>query len=586
VSIREELLEPLRRTLAWLLSLRDAHGRIVCPEHRIEHTGKSAGAAVLAAQLARHDPARREQHVAAALQQGRRLVANLRREGTSPCHTFWPGRHDPFNSSNAIIDGGACSDALAELATDFAHELATDERAAFVAASTLHARTYLKYAVLDKGIPAQRAWGLSGLAAAWTLERESELEHAAMQAIGALESLQHDDGSFPYHPLAMGAEHPGASDVSAFYHSRIGGFVSFALERLARDPGVPPFARLVGGALDFLEALQGPDGIKCGLVEAKPWYWGANYEVASHPFDVYALARGAVHLRRERYERAALRAYRAWIEHLTPQGIPQSHRAAPGRRKSYQCPVFWACHAEWIARALPDLERFAARERTDERGPCAGIDISLRWFPNAGVARLEDDRVVAWVRGARPGCNVHHGSPHGAGLLRVVRKSDRSELLARERLAARQEAEWSGSAGSFAPARGWRDGHRELRFALWLARNHWRGGRHAAALDAPFDVFRRGVLDFASADVSSAFDLAPRVELMDDGLRLEVELAHRGGERDGAARVERTFQVDGEGLSVTERVLQRGEVRELDYRVPSTARDVERDGATLRYRLA
>ena len=56
-------------------------------------------------------------------------------------------------------------------------------------------------------------------------------------------------------------------------------------------------------------------------------------------------------------------------------------------------------------------------------------------FPSVNLARIEDRRVVAWVRGARPDYNVHHGSPHGAGLLRVVRRADGVELLERRRLA-------------------------------------------------------------------------------------------------------------------------------------------------------
>lgn len=591
-AVREEFVEPLRRTLEWLLSLCDAQNRIVCPEHKLEHTGKSAGAAVLALQLAVHDPARRAHYVDAAVGQGRRMATNLRREGDSPCFTFWPGRHDPFNSSNAIIDGGACSDALSDLVKQLGPELSSVDRGAFADAATIHAWTYLRYAVLDKGIPAQRAWGLSGLAAAWALERgddlaqRAELERAALQAVGELEGLQHPDGSFPYHPLDLGAEHAGASDVSAFYHSRIPGFTLFALERLGEVERADQRAGEQRIGRIAAEALHGPDGIKCGLVEAKPWYWGANYEVASHAFDVYALAHGARVFGRERWARAALRAYRAWSMHLAPNGEPRSHRDAPGSRKSYQCSVFWACHAEWIARALPDLEHFAARLDEPVRGPGRGIDLQVRWFPSASLARLEDDRVVAWVRGSRPGFNLHHGSPHGAGLVRVVRVSDHAELVARERLSESQEAEWSGHAGSFELTRGWKHGRSPLRFSAWLARNHWRGGRFAQALGAPFDVARRGILAFASSAVSSAFDIAPEVELLPDGVRLVVELAHRGGERAGRARIQRTFQIDGEGLTVAERVLDRGTVRDLDYRVPATATDVVREQGEIRYRLS
>ena len=50
------ILEPLGRTLSWLLSLRDGEGRILCPQHRVEHTGKSAGVIGLALALREHDP--------------------------------------------------------------------------------------------------------------------------------------------------------------------------------------------------------------------------------------------------------------------------------------------------------------------------------------------------------------------------------------------------------------------------------------------------------------------------------------------------------------------------------------------------
>src|SRR5262245_16767679 len=214
--VREEIQEPLRRCLAWLASLRDRDGRILCPEHKVEHTGKSAYAIVSACELLAIDPSRDAGFLRdLAIGQARRLVANLVREGTSPCHTFRPGFHDPFNCSNNVIDGGAASDALATIVRSLGPALDASDRERFAAASLLHARTYLRYAVLDKGIPAQRAWGLTGLAGAFSLERDADLEKAGAQAVADLASIQHADGSYPYHPIGWGAEHPGASDVSA-----------------------------------------------------------------------------------------------------------------------------------------------------------------------------------------------------------------------------------------------------------------------------------------------------------------------------------------------------------------------------------
>lgn len=573
--VREELLGPLRRTLGWLLSLRDPAGRILCREHRIEHTGKSAGALVLALELLRLDPAAdRARLLGAAVEQGRRLVANLVREGTSPCHTFRPGRHDPFNCSNSVIDGGAASDALAQLVLDAGPELGAAERESFRAASLLHARTYLRYAVLDKGVPAQRAWGLTGLAAAFALEPDPDLERAALEAVGMLEAIQHPDGSYPYHPLEWGGLHPGSGDVSSFYQSRVTGFLIYALERLGRDPRQALFAAPLGRGLDFLRALQGADGIKCGLVEAKPWYWGANHEVASHPFDVFALARGATLFDRPLLAEAALRAFRAWVEHLSEEGVPTSHRHRPGLGRSYQCPLFWASHAMWLARAAPDLERAldlpAAPPRTGR-----GLDLAVAWYPDAQLARLEDGAVQAWVRGGRPPNNLHHGSPHGAGLLRVLRKADGVELLERRRGDAHQEGEWTGRAGRPAPRRGLAAGGRELRFSLWLARVHRRAGRGGEALRAPLGVLREGVLAYASSSVSSAFDLAPRVEVLPDGIELLVEPAHRGGAPGGGARIARSFRLGGDGLEVREELREVGRVRGLAYRLPAAAQDIQ-----------
>ena len=582
-EVREELLEPLRRTLRWILSLRDGAGRIVCPEHGVEHTGKSAGAAVLALELAPYGDgaALRE----AAIGQGRRLVANLVREGTSPCHTFRPGRHDPFNCSNSVIDGGACSDALSALVLGLGDALPAAEREAFAAASLLHARTYLRYAVLDKGIPAQRAWGLTGLAAAHALEADELLERAALEAVGVLEGIQHGDGSYPYHPLEWGGAHPGAADVSAFYQSRITAFLVYSLERLGRDPRGDVFAGPLRRGLDFLLALQGVDGVKVGLVEAKPWYWGATYEVASHPFDVYALARGWRLFGRARLATAAVRAFRAWAAHLGPDGVPSSHRPGPGRGRSYQCPLFWAAHAEWLARALPDLEAALRAGHPQPEPAAGGIDLSVAWFPDAQLGRVEDGRVTAWVRGARPTYNVHHGSPHGAGLLRVQRRADGADLLERCRLGGHQEGEWSGRAGLPSLARGWAGGGDELRFSLWQARVHLRAGRSAEALRAPLAVARRGVAAFAAPRVSSAFSIAPEVRVDGDGIELSGPLAWRGGAPLAGSRIERRFQVDGDGLVVSERVLDTGGARGLTYGVPHAATEVQRRDGWVTYRL-
>jgi len=572
--VREALVAPLRRAFGWHAGLRGGDGRIVCPWHGVEHTGSNAGLVVTALELLRHDPqADGEALRRTARSEAARLVANLVREGDSPCHTFRPGRHDPFNASNGIIDGGACADALAELVQVLGPELPAAEREAARQAALLHARTYLRYAVLDKGVPAQRAWGLTGLAQACRLERDAELERAALEALAVLGRVQHADGSVPYHPLEWGAEHPGAADVSSFYQSRVSAFTAFAQERLGLTDAGPTLPR----ALEFLAALQGPDGLKCGLVEAKPWYWSAHYEVASHPFDVYAFAAGARRTGVAQHAQRARLAYDAWSAHLADDGRPRDHLVAGLERPSYQCPVFWAGHAAWIARALPELERAAAASAPPE-SPAPRI----AWFPDAQLARLDDGCVAAWVRGARPPFNVNHGSPR-SGLLRVHARARAADVLAHEHPRIAGPGEWTARAGGWSPARGWRNGASELRFALWIARVHARAGHASWALAEPWRTLRRGVLSVGSPELASCWAREARATLAPRSIELRTALAHRDGRAQPGAELTRRFEVDGRGLRVDE-TLAAGCAAE--YAVPAEAREVERGPGSVRYRLA
>ena len=586
---RAAITEPLHRVLAWLASHGEGRedGALVCAEHRIEHTGKVAGVVVLATELARYAaPDERQRLFELARGQCARIAGRLEREGDSTCFTFRPGRHDPYNCSNSVIDGGACSDALATFVLAFGDELPPEERERYAHASVLHAQTYLRYAIVDKGVPAQCAWAMTGAAQAFRLSGHEVLRLACEVGAERLAARQRADGSFPYHPADWGAAHPGAGDASAYYQSRVTAFTSFALEAaLGPDAGAAADTAAAAG-LDFLHGLVGPDGVKVGSVEAKPWYWGAEYEVASHPFDIAAFA---VEWRRTRAPRAAeaLRAsWRAWLSHLEPGGAPRSHLpGAHGERRrgeSYQCAFFWAAHACWIARSIPELAEALACE-----GSAAGAPEEPRgWrtFPDVDLARLDTEDVVAWVRGARPPGNRSHGSPAG-GLLRVFSRAAGRDLYQAPYLERRAPANWSGSSGFFDPGRGWRAGAADLRFSAWLTRNRLRAGDGVAALGIPLHTLRRSVASFASSAVSTAFDRAARLErVSEDEVRLESCLAHRDGSPAGG-RVERTFRRAGAGLEVEERLLDDGGVRGLWFRPPLGATILLEEPGHIRYRF-
>jgi hypothetical protein len=600
LSALEQVTAPLERVFAYLLA-QERDGRLTCPEHRVEHTGKNANVAIMACALARLAGGEGETYYQAARSIALRVAQCLVREEGSTAWTFRPGRHDPFNASNNVIDGGCCSDALGEVLHTFGDRLSSQERASLTRASVLHAQTYLRYAALEKAIPAQRAWGLTGLAQAWTLCGHEVLELASRGAIALLAGQQRADGSYPYHPEPLdpegtgsGPSHPGAADVSAFYQSRVSAFQFHALECLGLDPASegPGEARLGGaaqsagaatadkrpgplvGGLEFLLGLQGPDGRKCGLVEAKPWYWGADSEVASHPFDVYAFARGWRHFGRRDFGLAAARAFRAWVELLDRDGAPASHAPGSGHGRSYQCPFFWASHGAWIARAGADLSRAL------ELAEPAPAPPSLQLFRDTQLARLENEQLVAWVRGARPAWSALHGSPLGSGLISVRARVDGRELL------PRGTGQWSGRAGHFSWQRAKLHGAEPLRFSRWLARNHLRCARWGAALAAPCHAARQGALAFGSPRVSSAYATAARISQSAPlALALETSLGRPGGQGLENSRLERDYAVDEGALCVTERLLETGGAAALDYTLPPGAVDVARSGNTISYRL-
>ncbi|MEM9381186.1 MAG: hypothetical protein AAGB93_14635 [Planctomycetota bacterium] len=588
-TLRPELYQPLRRVLDWMLRHRDPRtGALVCPEHRIEHTGKTAGAVVLALELARYaEAAERDELHGVAREQCERITGRLEREGDSTCFTFRPGRHDPYNCSNSVIDGGACSDALAACVLALGDRLGADERERFTRASVLHAQTYLRYAIVDKGVPAQCAWAMTGAAQAFRLSGHEVLRLACEVGAERLAGTQRGDGSFPYHPTEWGGGHPGAADASAYYQSRVNAFVSFALETaLGPEDGARADATFARG-LDFLHGLAGPHGVKVGSVEAKPWYWGAEYEVASHPFDIAAFATEWRRTRAPRAARALRASWSAWVAHQDPSGAPRSHArrgdAPQKRRRSYQCRFFWAAHACWIARALPELQE--AFDALPEEEPAAAPD-RRGWthFPDVDLARHDGPELIAWFRGARPPGNASHGSPAGGGLVRVHSRASGRDLFVAGRFQRRPEGAWSGAHGLPSPGRGWREGGEDVRFSRWLLRNRWRSGERLAALREPFRALRRSVLDFASPVCSAAFDRTARLDLDGDVLRLVGPFAHRGGAVVGG-RVERTYRAVDGGLEVEERCVDDAGVRGLWFRPPLAAVVLESDERRVRYRF-
>ncbi len=567
VTLRLGILRGLSRYLA---RLRGPDGALVCPRHRVEHTGKNVYGALIDLYNWRYT--RDETFLEPLRVVALRTVDNLGEDPESRVPVFLPGRVDPRNASTNAIDGGACADVLATLLEEVPEAFSDEERARIADALERHVEGYLRHAARDRPITAQRLWAGTGVArAARLLRRDDWAADALAGCARALDELT-PDGISPYIPAGSDhCTHPGLADISTFYHSRTPGFVLYIHEVLGR-PLAGRDAERVRGSLDALVAMRDGAFRKVLHNEAKAWYWESDYEVASHPFDVFALQSGARRFDSALYRDEAGRAMEEWIGHLDPDGGADSHH---GRGVNFQCRVFWTGHAAWIARVLHDVALQGA-----PRAPCT-LDL-----PAAGLVHVETERAVAVLRGGHPAGGNLFGCDLGGGQLQslCVRPDARiargTELLTRRRFLRRRP-------GSFAhrPASGPGALRRlaavlaadrsDLRFRLYVASVEWRAGRRLGALGyALRHVVRRSLAE-SSAWCASHLDARTTQTVRGDEVLFEGGLAGRDGVRlPGSATLRRYRFLPGE-VALEDELTLRDARGPVEYRLPDALADVE-----------
>jgi hypothetical protein len=547
-------------------------GVLFCPRHRVEHTGKNVYGAVINLENWRYT--REELYLARAHRQVLRAVDMLGPDPESGVPVFLPGRADPANASTNSIDGGACADVIATLLEEAPAAFSGPERDRCCDALEQHVEGYLRHSARDKPIPAQRLWAGTGVArAAKLLGREDWAADALAGCALALSELA-PDGVAPYIPLgSRDCTHPGLSDTSGFYHSRTPGFVLYIHEVLGRPLDEAARGR-VRAALDALVAMRDGNFRKLLANEAKPWYWESAYEVASHPFDAWALHRGA----RAFPERAALylneagRAMEEWIAHLDTDGGVRSHH---GRGVNFQCRVFWSAHAAWVARVLADVPLQGA--------PRPPLTLDLQ---ESGLVHVERARCVAVLRGRhrRPG-NLFGCDAGGGQLQSLVVLPDRRvprgpELVPRVRFVRAREGSFllrpGGAPGRLSRLRAVLAADRgDCRFRLFVAKVEWRARRPLHALLYPWRHIVARSWREASPWLASHLDLETVQQVEGDVVTFRGALADREGLRWPGTETERryAFLEDRVELRDTLRLHDvRGAVR---YRVPAALQGVE-----------
>ncbi len=564
-------------------------GETRCAVHGVEHTARTATSIVVDLALQRITGQGR--YWERAQRRARRVVARLVRDPEHGAWIFAPGRLDPYNCSNNVIDSGECARCLGTLLLHADDMLDATLRELLVEALRRNATTYLADAAVTKEVTNQRLWGAMGLATAARALGEPTWFAAVHASIERSLTEQHTDGSFPYHPEPdRFGLHPGAADVSVYYQARILTYLWHALAMLGEDAGTvcgPTLAALRRG-LDFLAATYTPTGTKCAALEGKRWFWAGPHEVGSHPLDMYALLHGAAQFADNSLKTLAEQAYAVWRQHLANMVLACR---APAGRDDFICPDFHAADAAWLAALIlappgsdggvgPNPRPLPFREGESRR---------VRVFAEAGLVRLQTAETVALLRTRKRPANVLYGGGVGGGsLLYAGHTSGGWEDM----IAPAREAPISPGNLTCWPRRR----RRRAAVRAFLAANHpgrelrqWlfvvRIRRRQRAFRAAVRTLWRGWLRplwHAWDEVYAthwALDAAPT--LLPDGVQGTVRPARRDGEPLAGVTVRRQVSVENGAVRVREVISVEAPLRRLLYAVPAAARALHTEPAAL-----
>ena len=567
VALRLGVLRGLSRFLHSQLA---ADGSALCKRHRVEHTGKLVYGAVIDLTLWRFT--REEDDLQHAVDRVLRTVSMLGVDPESHVPVFLPGRVDPRNASTNAIDGGACADVLATMLEEVPEAFSDSERERITEALVTHVDGYLRHAARARPITAQRLWAATGVArAARLLGRDDWRADALAGCRLALEELS-SDGVAPYVPEHTDhCTHEGLADVSGFYHSRTAGFVLYVYDVL--DEPLDDFtAERLGASLDALMAMRDGNGRKVMHNEAKAWYWESSYEVASHPFDAYALHTGARMLGRPVYSNEAGRAMEEWLAHLSVlDGAALSH---DGPGVNFQCSTFWSGHGAWAARVLTDVPL-----RAEVREP---VDVDL---PESGLVHVERPRYTAVLRGRRRRNSNLFGCDVGGGALQslVVRDDPRfaigQDVVPLLRFSVQRPASFllrpKGSPGRLSTLRSLLVAQKsDLRFRLFVAKVEWDARRWLPALLYPFRHMLLRTWRDASPWFAAHRDVATSHVYDGHAVVFEGGLADWDGVRAPGITTRRHYAFEEEAVVLTDVVLSDGAAGRLAYQVPGEWVDV------------
>ena len=563
-----EVLEALVRVSDYMHAATAATGELVCPEHRIDHTGRSARSIIIDCFLCATtgDPQYLNRAESRAVTIANRLTQD-------PDHGTWiyhPGRLHPANNSNNVIDSGECTDALSTLMLRFGDEIAPDLQGPAIEAITRNCESYLLNAVVSKEVTNQRLWGAAGLAAAFSLTGESSWKAAVVESVERSIDDQNPDGSFPYHPspIRFGI-HEGAAGVSVYYQSRVLAFATYALSLCGE---LEKFRRPLQSGLDFLRAASTPSGYKPLAIESKRWFWAGDMEAGSHPYDIYALA--ALGKNEGIRDEIGVKCARL----LETQDDDGAFRGMPAGDPGFLCRHFHTADVAWLARAceITDL-------KPDFANGALPAGDSVRLFPNAGLIRMQTPATCALIAARPEPRNVLWGAAADHG--EVV-------YLGKRRLGWQNEAVGAGSGGT-----GWSSSERlgvqdslgamlrtnrlanDLRFRLHVARSIWHSGRKLRAVIQLVRDIRQLLTDAFGPQFRSRFWRCWQATKSPNRATVVGGMSNMEGNTLEGVAIRRDYEINEQGLRVIETLESKSPIADLSYSPPEGVESLDVDSA-------
>ena len=540
----------------------DRHGYTRCPDHGIDHTGKTSRSIVINCAL--HSHTGDDQYLERAVNTALRVVSRIAPDpAANGAWVFFPGLHDYRNNSTNIIDAGECVDALATLLLHAADSLASGNRTAIEEAIQRCCDTYLVNNVISKPIVNQRLWGAMGLATASAALGEHAWAKSARTSVQRSLDEMRSDGSFAYvNDSSVLGEGDGIADLTVYYHSRCVGFSRHALRHLDAEPD---FEQQLRAGADFLTMILRPDGVKPLGLEGKRWFWNSDAEVGSSAYDAYVLASDG---------RQSLLPLAGWAAAQSAAAMGKSGLvdATPGS-SAFVCGMFHTADLAWLARA-----HAAAQLNDTPDAPARVRKPSTTHACHAGVVRLDSQHTCAIIRTHKqPANRLVGGRIGGGGLIYVGNAPDawRNRLKFRSE-PAEPEATWCAAGNSLLMAIALvarESATREGRFLLHIVRSHLRAGRWIHALDLIWRQFGPPIWR-ARQRWSSSHATESDVCIDESSIEISSHIARADGQVNTAAVTHRVYRISETSIAVRDELQTSGFTHDVQYRLPTAAADV------------